>query len=340
MDPVDRDATGGRVKLCLLTRYREQIEAALRDALAGETRLRAALRYHVGLEDDAGRPTPSAAKLLRSSLVVFTAEELGGTVDAALPAAVALELAHNFSLIHDDIQDEDRTRRGRPTLWRLHGVSQAINAGDLMATLAVSTALRAGREAVAILTQAIEEMIEGQALDVEFERRWVSAEEYLAMIDRKTGALLRCAFELGGLCAGADRAVSAALAETGILIGRAFQIRDDLLGTWGDGAVMGKPCGSDIRRRKKSLPVVLARAGSADDDRAALEAMFAGPQLQDADVAWVLSLMDRLEIRAAVERTAEEPLRCARECLQRIPYTDRGRDEMDALLDFLARREK
>lgn len=328
------------MNLDLLTRYRETIDTALRVALTGETRLRAALRYHVGLEDENGRSVRATGKLLRPSLVLFTSEELGGTIDAALPAAVALELAHNFSLIHDDIEDGDRTRRGRPTLWSLHGVPVAINAGDLMANLAIATAIPAGMNAVASLVCAIEEMIEGQALDLEFEERWVSVDEYLEMVDRKTGALLRCAFELGGLCAGADREILERLAKMGILIGRAFQIRDDLLGVWGDGDVLGKPCGSDIRRRKKSLPLVLARAESDDDDRARLEAVCAKAEIDSKAVTGVVALMEQLGIRDAVEKRAGESLARARDRLKKIPFTDRGHGEMDALIDFLMWREK
>ena len=113
-------------------------------ALEGSTRLRAALRYHIGMTDEAGRPTDAFGKLLRPSLVLLTAESLGGCTRDALPAAVALELVHNFSLIHDDIQDRDRVRRGRPTVWTLYGVPEAINAGDLMFAIAVRTALEAG----------------------------------------------------------------------------------------------------------------------------------------------------------------------------------------------------
>jgi len=141
----------------ILTRFRKEIITGLEEALAGGGPLAATLRYHVGLEDETGRRTENLGKLLRPSLVLFTASELGADPGAALPAAVGLELVHNFSLIHDDIQDGDRMRRGRPTVWALHGMAQGINAGDLMEAIAVRTALSAGPAAAdALLSATIE----------------------------------------------------------------------------------------------------------------------------------------------------------------------------------------
>jgi geranylgeranyl diphosphate synthase type I len=239
----------------LLQRYRSRIERGLREGLQGETRVAEMLRYHLGIENGDDDGAASMGKLLRPSLVLFTAEQLGEAPDHALPAAIGLELIHNFSLIHDDIQDHDETRRGRPTVWCRYGVAQAINAGDAMQVLAVRHALDAGEAAAGILLEATWEMIEGQSLDLALEGRPASADAYLSMIDRKTGALLRCALRLGGTLAGAEPEVLLALAAAGTELGRAFQIHDDLLGIWGNGATTGKPQGSDIRRRKRTLPI-------------------------------------------------------------------------------------
>lgn len=323
-----------------LARYRPAIISGLREALAGVTPLRAILRYHVGLEDEAGNPVDALGKLLRPAFVLFAAEELGGTYREALPAAVALELIHNFSLIHDDIQDRDRMRRGRPTVWVLHGIPEAINAGDLMYTIAISVALSLPDGATSCLVRATDAMIEGQSLDLGFESKSVGLDEYLKMIDYKTGALLRCAFELGSLCAGADEDVLEIMRRFGHEIGRAFQIRDDVLGIWGNGEVVGKPQGSDIRHRKKSYPVAAVFERVTDADREKLERIYVGEAVDEGDVAWVIALLDRLGIREEAEERTRWHLAEAHRLLSSLALSEGGREDMDELMDFLARREK
>ena len=324
----------------VLIRYRTTIERGLRQALDGETKLLSLLRHHVGVADIEGRPIDAMGKLLRPGLVLLTAEHLGGALDDALPAAVALELVHNFSLIHDDIEDRDRTRRGRPTVWTMHGVNQAINAGDLMLSIAIRTALAAGNAVVEKLIEATAEMIEGQSLDLEFESRTASVDEYLEMIDHKTGALLRCAFELGALTAGADEVVRSRVVEMSRGIGRAFQIQDDLLGIWGNGDLVGKPQGSDIRRRKKSFPVAVAfeRVPIAERDR--LASIYEQGEVSEEDVQWVIALLDSLDVRSEGERWVGEQLRRARLTLDRLPFSESGREEMEQLIGDLAGRKK
>jgi len=177
-------------------------------------------------------------------------------------------MLHNFSLIHDDVEDDSPTRRHRPTVWALWGVPQAINAGDAMFTLARLALHRlAGRpippamamDACMIFDHACLRLTEGQYLDMSFEGRLdVAVEEYLAMIEGKTAALLSASLELGALVGGADEATRRHLAEFGRSLGLAFQMQDDILGIWGDEAVSGKSAASDILARKKSLPVVYA----------------------------------------------------------------------------------
>lgn len=321
-------------------RYRPMILDGLGRALAGDTQLRRILRYHVGLTDEQGNPASSFGKLLRPLLVLLTAEALGGDVREALGAAVALELAHGFSLIHDDIQDRDEVRRGRPTVWALYGVPEAINAGDLMLAIAMATAIEAGAPIAAALASAVERMIEGQSLDLQFESRAVATAEYLDMIDRKTGALLTCATELGGIAAGASDEVIVQLIKLGQSIGRAFQIQDDLLGVWGDGDVVGKPQGSDIRRRKKSFPIAVAFADTSGDDRSRLEVIYAGSGVDDVDVEWVIGLLDRLGARVRGADAVTSCLAEARALLEGLPFSGRCAEEMRELIERLAGREK
>lgn len=324
----------------VLDAHREEIGAAMAEALRGDTPLLRALRFHVGLEDEAGRPIDGMGKLLRPALVLFVGDELGVPTAKALPAAVGLELVHNFSLVHDDIQDQDRVRRGRPTVWARCGVAEAINAGDLLHALATGIALRAGGEAAAALAAATAEMIEGQSLDLSYERRAATVDEYLAMVDRKTGALLRCAFELGGIVAGAQPDVRARLRALGVAVGRAFQVQDDLLGVWGNGDVVGKPRGSDVRRRKKSFPVAVAFARAGGGDRARLEKIYAGEPVAEADVRWVIETMERLGARDEGAAKVRAYLAEAEEGLEALPFSPQGRQEARALFGYLAGRER
>ncbi len=326
--------------LGILTRHRTRILDALASALRGDTQLRAILAYHAGLTDADGQPSDATGKLLRPSLVLFVAEQLGAAPEDALPAAVGLELIHNFSLIHDDIQDGDRIRRGRPTVWTTWGTNEAINAGDLMQALAVRTALDSGSIAAALLLAATEAMIEGQSMDLGFETRFVELSEYLRMIDGKTGALLVAAFELGGAIATADDATQATLRALGRAVGRAFQIQDDLLGIWGNAKVVGKPNASDVRQRKKSYPTVLAFERADGDDRAALRRIYepGDPAPTDADVDWVIELMTRLGIQETGQATVKEHLNEAARALDDLPFSSEGRRDLEDLIDYLARR--
>jgi geranylgeranyl diphosphate synthase type I len=324
----------------LLNRYRRPIEDALRNALRGETRLDEILRYHIGLTNQEGTPTAFLGKLLRPALTLFTAEELGGRVEDAMPAAVGLELVHGFSLIHDDVQDRDATRRGRPAVWTLWGIPEAINAGDLMYTVAARSVLGAGVETARTLLDATAEMLEGQSMDLAFERRFVEPDEVLAMVDHKTGALFRCAFELGGRCAGAGMDVLERLRAIGRNVGRAFQIQDDLLGIWGNGEVTGKPIGSDVRRRKKSYPVTLAHARGSDEDRERLERIYEGEAMDETDVTWTLALLDRLGVRDEGRDAVRTYASAAFESVDAVPFSPKAMETLRELIEYLARREK
>ena len=231
------------------------------------------LNYHLGFADTDGAPAQVySGKRIRPVLTLLACEACGGSVETALPAAAAIELLHNFSLIHDDIEDRDELRRGRPTLWRLWGDAQAINAGDAMFALAheaiekltergvtplrVLGTLRAFDEAAVALTV-------GQHLDLSFETRTdVSVSEYMTMIQGKTAALTQAACAIGALIGGAMDERTQALASFGAWLGVAFQLQDDVLGIWGDPQVTGKQ-DSDLSHRKKTLPVLYAAEQNA-----------------------------------------------------------------------------
>ncbi|WP_309237451.1 polyprenyl synthetase family protein [Actinomadura sp. BRA 177] len=198
---------------------------------------------------------------------LLAAEAAGGTAAAALPAAVAVELAHNFSLLHDDVMDGDPTRRHRPTAWTVFGTNAAILTGDGLLAAAYEVLAVADSKAVAhgvrILARAVIDLVEGQCADLAFEERDdVTLDECLTMASRKTGALMGAACALGALYGGATTAEAGRLRTFGERFGLAFQLTDDLLGIWGDPAVTGKPVRSDLHNRKKSLPVVAALTSS------------------------------------------------------------------------------
>jgi geranylgeranyl diphosphate synthase type I len=248
--------------------------------------IRRAASYHVGWTEADGRPrNQRGGKFVRAALAVLSAEAAWVEPDVGVPGAVAVELVHNFSLLHDDLMDGDVERRHRPTVWALWGPSLALLAGDALSTLATQVLLDsdnpAAPAAASALSKATAEMIAGQADDLAFEQeRSVSVEECMAMSAAKTGALLGCAASIGAVLAGAPPATVQALEGFGRHLGVAFQAVDDLLGIWGDPAMTGKPAGNDLRQRKKSMPIVAALA-AGDDESRELDALLFGDPHKD-----------------------------------------------------------
>ncbi|MGI8335414.1 polyprenyl synthetase family protein [Actinomadura scrupuli] len=223
---------------------------------------------------EAPRGGTRGGKGLRPALAVLCAEGAGGSAADAVPGAVAVELVHAFSLVHDDIMDGDEWRRHRQTVWKAYGVGPAVLAGDALLALGMDTLVHAPPDhagaAVRRFSAALVELVRGQSEDVAFEDRpWtgsraVTVEEYCAMAAGKTGALLACAAAVGALLGGGPPALAEQMMRLGRHLGLAYQAVDDLLGIWGDPEVTGKPVFNDLRRGKKSLPVVAALAQGAD----------------------------------------------------------------------------
>ncbi len=315
--PLSRElATAEHEVAALQARFLPDVQSWLRDAIPrSEQGLSRMLRYHFGWEDADGIAGPSSGgKAVRPVLCLTACELAGGDWHRALPAAAALELVHNFSLIHDDILDGDVLRRGRETLWKVWGVPAALAAGNAMRVIADRTLARledAGvpgasvAEASAELTRGYLEMLEGQYLDVALELRSdVTVAEYLDMICRKTGALFATAMFLGALVATDDPETAHAFGACGRLMGMAFQVRDDYLGVWGDPHTTLKPA-ADIKRKKKSLPVVYMLEHAHADDRAWLDEAYADDQISGPNVERILDLLERLNVRQYVLRTAQ-----------------------------------
>ena len=306
------------------------------------------LRYHLGWADEAFRPTATrTGKRLRPTFLLLTCAALGGDWRRAVPAAAAIELTHNFSLIHDDIEDRDTERHGRPTLWQRWGDAQAINAGDglfVLARLALAGLLErgVGAETLAAVQTAYDRaclaITEGQFLDMQFETRVdVSKADYLRMVSGKTAALLAASTQIGALVAGADAAAVEAMGQFGHELGVAFQIVDDSLGIWGDPARTGKQAANDIRRRKKSLPVAIAFDRAAGRSAERLRSLYAQPALSEDAVAEVLGILAEVGAREQAQWLADDLHRRAEARLAALAGPEA--DLLRELTGSLARRE-
>jgi geranylgeranyl diphosphate synthase type I len=326
--------TSPLVQPIALDRARELVDAPLFNAVARlSPELQPPVQHHLG----------GGGKHVRAAVALVAAEACGASVEAAVPGAVAIELVHNFSLLHDDVIDGDRQRRHRSTVWAEFGVGAAIIAGDALAVLAMEVLLEhpnpyAPRAAIE-LARGTQAMIDGQADDIAFESRpLVSVEECLRMGERKTGALLSCAAALGAILAGAPEASVQAMRDYGRHLGIAFQAVDDLLGIWGDPSVTGKPVGSDLRQHKKTLPVVAAIA-AADGLAGEIVALLRG-RLSDRDVATAAQFVDRYGGREAAMETAEQHLAAALEALNRTPLVPAPAMELAEIASFVVGRDR
>jgi geranylgeranyl diphosphate synthase type I len=273
------------------------------------------LLYHFGY----GEYGPARrGKRLRPHLVLRTAASLGASPDDALDAACAVEILHNYSLVHDDIEDRDELRHGKRTLWSRDGIAQAINAGDALCALSVLTLIRSAARLphervlamVGMLHDAHRVMCDGQSLDLEFESATqVALDDYYRMIACKTAALFEASCGLGAHCATSDERTIDDYGRLGHAYGMAFQIRDDILGIWASADTTGKIAGNDIARRKWTYPVVWALDQPDSAARKTIAAAYAlGRELEPREVETVVAALDDLGAREAARRAAAEPM--------------------------------
>ena len=325
----------------------ESIHAAMHAAFPRPTTSELAeyygmMEYHLGWRDEQLAPAAAGTgKLIRPLLAILACRTLGGVDAHVLPLAAALQLVHDFSLIHDDIEDHSPQRRGRSTVWSLWGQEIGINVGDGMFAVAHRALHSLPDAGVAPATtlavmRAFEETIlricEGQHLDMTAEGRFdIGEERYLQMIRGKTAALLQAAAGLGARLATEDEAQVAAMSEFGEALGMAFQMQDDLLDIWGDPRRTGKPFAADLLQRKMSLPVIhaLEHAGS---DRAVVERIYRQEQVSQGDLDELLVILDRAGSRAHVAALADAEHRRAFAALRTIRPADP--DAMKALHDL------
>ncbi|MGN9792575.1 family 2 encapsulin nanocompartment cargo protein polyprenyl transferase [Streptomyces sp. OZ13] len=341
------DTVGGREAIALLERTRSAVDPELRSAIASlPGSMRRIAMYHFGWERSDGTPAAgSTGKAVRPALVLAACRALGGDPRQAVRAAAAVELAHNFTLMHDDVIDEDPTRRHRPTAWSVFGTADAIVAGDAMSALALRL-LAEDRHAASVpasvrLAACVIELCAGQQADCAFEERpplEVTLEECLAMATAKTGALLGCACALGALYAGADEEQAAAMDAFGREAGLAFQLIDDLIGIWGDPEQTGKPAGADLAAHKKSLPVVAALA-SGTAAAAELAELYRGPMSASA-VRRAADAVERAGGRDWAQTHAGERMSRAVGQLSRAVPDLAAAGDLLSLAEFVTRRNR
>lgn len=302
------------------TRMKPAIEAELQRTVsladgAGLAEMQQMLRFHLGWEGE-GAGDKATGKRVRPLLVLLSCAAAGGDWQAALPAAAAVELLHNFSLIHDDIQDDSQTRRGRPTLWAQWGVAQAINAGDALFALAHMALEELGDyvypRAARLLPRASLELTQGQYLDLAYEgKAKLDEAAYWPMVHGKTAVLLATCARLGALVAGADDETLDDYTQFGEALGLAFQVHDDLLGIWGDEAQTGKSAYSDLLSGKKSLPVLYALGQSE-----AFAQRWQNGKVQEEDMAELVALLEAAGARDYAEGEARRLTSEALEALE------------------------
>lgn len=358
-----------------LQRHQQLLDTALREAIdraqaSSETHALhvyyGQMRYHLGWVDSSQRPVQSnPGKLLRPTLLLLAYEAAGAWgqqavphpssnstyLERALPAAIAVELTHNFTLIHDDIEDGDTERRHRPTLWTIWGVPQAINTGDGMFALARFTlwkVLEKGVDsAIAVrlaetLDRDIMTIAEGQYLDISFEQRLdISVSMYLDMIRRKTAALMGSAARLGAMLGTTDAETIERLHSFGLAMGIAFQVRDDILGIWATSAELGKTPAGDIYRRKKGLPFLHAMEQSnAEDQQFLLDIYQQKEALQNNQVQQVLAIFTRTQTQQYCQGFLTQQCQHAHDALDSVPHllhpiANRAREDLKTLIEFV-----
>jgi geranylgeranyl diphosphate synthase, type I len=324
----------GTTALDTLARAKSVVEPALTEVtLRLSPELRPVILHHLS----------GGGKLVRPTLALLSAKAVGGDEKTGLVGALAIELVHNFSLIHDDIIDGDVERRHVPTVWAEFGVGPALIAGDGLLTLAFQLLLEEPTtervNATRLLADATQAMIVGQAEDINSEHlSSLTLEECLRMEAGKTGALLACASSIGAVLAGADEATVRALSDYGQHLGLAFQAVDDILGVWGDPKVTGKPVGNDLRLRKKTL--LISVANSKGFDVFAETGITNDEEMTDAQVTAAMDFLDDCGARYETLEMAETNLAAALASLERVPLDSSAVTELSAIAHYVIERDK
>ncbi|RCG24887.1 polyprenyl synthetase family protein [Streptomyces diacarni] len=350
---VSPPARAHEIAVSVCRRAHARLEPTLRTAVRTLPRQLSRMSgYHFGWWGPDGEETDLAmpGKAVRPALAYLAAEALGAPAEQATPGAAAVELVHNFALVHDDIMDGDPTRRGRPALWQQYGTGAALLAGDGLFALAADTlaAPRTQRScwALTLLTRSMLATLHGQAYDHDFARApWsgpgaVTVADYRRAASAKTGALLAAATAIGALLAGGGPREVARFALFGRGLGLAFQCADDVLGLWGEPSTTGKPVGTDLREGRRTLPLVAAlNSGTTAGDRLhALLRGCSGGRLSTEELHTALELIEAAGGRAATEAEARRRQRAAVDVVAGLPMPARVRTELLATAHYVTAR--
>jgi geranylgeranyl diphosphate synthase, type I len=290
------------------------------------------LSYQMGWAS--GQPE---GKRIRPLLVLLTTFTFIDNWQKALPVAAALELIHNYSLIHDDIEDRSLLRRGKDTMWVRWGEAQAINTGDCMLNLALQAPWRMENKGNGQMVAAVVKTLQkrsvdltlGQFMDIAFEEQnQVGISEYFEMVEGKTSSLLKAALEMGGIVGGASETDIDLLEVCGSLLGRAYQIQDDWLGIWGNEALTGKSTQSDLRERKKSFPIIIGLSNDQDFARTWNETDVITPDAVKELARW-------LEVEGVKEKCELEFNRLFHLTLESFSKLSCGQDRAELLIEFV-----
>ncbi len=307
------------------------------------------MKYHLGwLDEGLERAEQYRGKRFRPTMCILVYNALSGVRDKALPAAAAIELIHNFSLIHDDIEDMDEERRHKPTVWKLFGISQAINVGDGMHVLANHAALRMEElnvtsskivEVIRILNETIIALCEGQYLDMSFEDRLdITIDMYLEMISRKTATLVEASTWIGATLSTEDRGKVDSFRRFGRNIGIAFQIIDDIIGIWEKASQTGKPKASDVRNKKKTLPILYALQEAPKGKNKRLMDIYRKDELTEEDTEEVLEILEDTGAHEYSKKMAAKFEVAALKELSKTKVEKEAMDNIKVLTEFLVRR--
>ena len=336
----------------IFSKYHSQIDIKMHNEFPDEeTKINTMLKYFLGWMDPNGYQTnkPISGKALRPILCILACNAAGGDVQKAIPAAIPLEFIHDFSLIHDDIQDKDKLRHNRPTIWALWGNPKALVAGNNLRIIAditmnklINTGLPVNKclHLNYILTRACLEMIEGQYLDIQYEGRTsLTKELYLEMISKKTGALIASAIKIGASLATENHDKLNAFDEFGKYLGLVFQITDDILGIWGEESKTGKPVGADIIRKKNSLPIIITASKTTDINQKKINAIYNKRTISQSDLSEILNIMDQTKSKKRCMDLAEQYCTKALSSISNIPMSNESRKDIESLALFLTKRQ-
>jgi geranylgeranyl diphosphate synthase type I len=330
----------------ILTRSKEIVEPALRAAVGmlEDERMRLIASYQLGWCDAEGVATGGGGKAIRPALALLSSEAVLGSPQAGIPGAVAVELVHNFSLLHDDVMDRDLMRRHRPTGWVAFGEGDAILAGNAMLTLAVEVLAGTGvegRRSLPHLLGATQRLISGQSRDLYLEgRAAVTLQDVLEMEAGKTAALLACSSSIGALAAGAPQHMVAGLETFGHELGIAFQLVDDVLGVVGDPARTGKSSSSDVRVGKRSAPIVAALTSGTPAGGRLAEVLANAPIEDDEQVAYARSLIEESGGLDWAVREADACLERALDAIGQLPLAEHAAAELAAIASYIVARDR